>query len=112
MRNEPLRQKATKPSWSYVWSSMSSFRKKFVLLLSIVLVDTVLTSLGIGMILPIFQSILSVDIEDQWLTKIFPGFAAFVARIETSGSVYVHGPPGDSKVHVQYSEFCLLSISC
>ncbi len=76
MRNEPLSQKATKPSWSYVWSSMSSFRKKFVLLLSIVLVDTVLTFLGIGMILPIFQSILSVDIEDQSLTRIYPGFAA------------------------------------
>lgn len=73
----------TNPSLSFIWEVIAPFRKRAFFVLAIMLADTALTSTGIGMILPLFQTMLSPEGQSGWLIQFIPGVASLTPEKRT-----------------------------
>lgn len=68
---EPLKQKI-----SFLWQVVAPFRRRALLMLALMFIDSVSASVGIGMILPVFQIMLTPDSEQLWFIQMVPGLVA------------------------------------
>jgi len=56
----------------YVWQMIGPFRRRAALVLLLVIADTALASLGVGMVLPVFQTLLDPEHKNTLLTTVLP----------------------------------------
>jgi ABC-type bacteriocin/lantibiotic exporter with double-glycine peptidase domain len=81
-----------RPDLKYIWESISSYKKMSVGVITVVIMDMFLVTLGIGIILPIFQTIISTEVENQWITKIVPGYADYSPAVRIKWlSIFIVG---------------------
>lgn len=57
---------------SFLLAAMGPFRRRAALVLALVLADTVLASLGIGMVLPVFQALLDPEHKNALVASVMP----------------------------------------
>ncbi len=67
-----MADKVSGSAFSFHLNAIRPFRKRLLLVLMLVMLDTVLASLGIGMILPVFQTLLDPLHENAMLSDILP----------------------------------------
>lgn len=59
----------------FLWQTMGPHRRRALWVIGFVLLDTIMASLGIGMILPVFQALLNPQHENRILTTVLPMLA-------------------------------------
>lgn len=60
----------------FLWQVVAPFRRRAFLVLALMLIDSALASIGIGMILPVLQTVLTPASKHIWLMQMIPGLAA------------------------------------
>ena len=65
---------------SFFWAAMGPYRRRACLVMFLVLVDTGLASLGIGMVLPVFQALLDPEHKGGVLVTVMPFLAGMEPR--------------------------------
>jgi ABC-type multidrug transport system fused ATPase/permease subunit len=62
-------------SFAFLWNVVRPFRRNAIAVVALVIVDTILASMGIGMILPVFQAMLTPDVNNSILNTVLPVFS-------------------------------------
>jgi ABC-type multidrug transport system fused ATPase/permease subunit len=69
---ERVTRQSPEAGLSFIWKVIQPFRGRAALVMALVLMDTALASLGIGMVLPVFQAILAPEQSHATLSRIAP----------------------------------------
>lgn len=72
--------KSIKHRMSFLWEVVEPFRRRALFVLVVMLIDTALASIGVGIILPVFQTMLAPESEHLWIMQIVPALSALSAE--------------------------------
>jgi ABC-type multidrug transport system fused ATPase/permease subunit len=65
-------EKVATPGLKFIWRGTTPYRRRAAGVLALVIVDTALTSLGVGIVLPVFQALLDPSHANPLLERAFP----------------------------------------
>lgn len=76
-----MSDKVARSVFSFHLTAIEPFKKRLLLVLMLVMLDTILASLGIGMVLPVFQALLNPLHENALLSDILPFIDEYEPKI-------------------------------